>query len=57
MLPLRSFEGPKFELATCNLGEADCATQLAFSKQARLKLFRGAPATVPGVLAAINSVM
>ena len=47
--PLRSLEGTSFKLATCDLGEEACNTEFAFPAGSKLKLFRGAPATVSDV--------
>jgi len=57
VLPLRSSEGASFQLATCDVGEADCATQFSFTKTSQLVLFRGAPATVQEVQSALASIM
>ena len=54
VLPLRPHEGAAFKLATCDLFQEDCATELAFSKSSKLKLFRGAPPTVSDVLNALQ---
>jgi len=47
--PLRPLESSAFSLVTCDLGQEDCSTHFTFSRQAKLKLFRGAPATVADV--------
>jgi hypothetical protein len=54
--PLRKLEGNAFSLATCDIGETNCNTTFSFQKGSRLKLFRGAPATVPDVAAALASL-
>ena len=56
VLPLRSLEGQSFALATCDIGESDCATQFAFTRDSQLILFRGAPATVQGVQQALAAL-
>jgi len=56
VLPLRELEGDSFRLATCDIGEYSCSTQFAFERGSKLKLFRGAPATVPDVAAALASL-
>jgi len=56
VMPLRSLEGDAFKLATCDIGESSCSTTFAFTKGSKLKLFRGAPATVPDVAAALASL-
>merc|ERR1719460_3344646 len=53
VLPLRKFEGASFSLATCDLHEADCRTDISFDKKAKLKLFRGAPSTINDVSRAL----
>jgi len=53
VLPLRKYEGASFSLATCDLHEPDCSTELSFSKNSKLKLFRGAPATLADVASAL----
>lgn len=47
--PLRAVEGPSFTLATCDIGEVDCATSFSFTRDSELVLFRGAPPTVQAV--------
>jgi hypothetical protein len=49
--PLRELEGGRYglELATCDVGEPDCTTSFSFTRDSRLLLFRGAPATVRDV--------
>jgi len=54
--PLRPLEGSSFQLATCDIGEADCATTFSFGPGARLLLFRGAPATVQDVQALMTGM-
>jgi hypothetical protein len=56
VLPLRPLEGHSFQLATCDIGETDCATSFSFSRTSRLVSFRGAPATVQGVSSALASL-
>lgn len=51
--PLRHFEGDSFSLVACDVGQPDCSTSLAFTKSSKLKLFRGAPATVRDVTTAL----
>jgi len=53
--PLRALESPAFSVFACNIGEADCSLPFSFGKHDRLKLFRGAPATVPDVMGAVRS--
>jgi hypothetical protein len=54
--PLRKFEGESFALSTCDLGEEDCSATFSFTRQSKLRLFRGAPATVAGVLSALSAM-
>jgi len=54
--PLRSLEGEAFQLATCDIGEEACSTSFSFTKASRLRLFRGAPATVSDVQTALNHI-
>ena len=54
--PLRQFESPAFSLHTCDIGEVGCSSSFSFSKSARLRLFRGKPATIKDVTAAIESL-
>lgn len=62
VLPLRHRELPgalrsaSFELATCDVGETACSTTFSFGRHARLRLFRGEPATVAGVAGALRSL-
>lgn len=49
VLPLRAFEGDRFQLAACDIGQPDCRFSFSFGKDSKLKLFRGAPATVHDV--------
>jgi len=47
--PLRPAEkksNGNLELFVCDLGQTHCAASFGFPKDARLKLFRGAPAAV-----------
>ena len=53
--PLRALENEAFQVYACNIGQADCSLPFSFSKSMRLKLFRGAPATVPAVMRAVQS--
>ena len=54
-MPLRSLESDSFKLSTCDVGEEDCATTFSFSKKAKLRLFQGAPVTVPTVARAVRA--
>ena len=65
VLPLRPNEGTsphgaqqtkRFELVTCDIDEVDCQASFGFGKASRLTLFRGAPATVAAVQAALESL-
>ena len=48
-------DGPCFATELLKpLFQEDCATELAFSKSSKLKLFRGAPPTVSDVLNALQ---
>jgi len=51
--PLRPLEEPGFTLATCDVKQEDCSTFFSFSRNSKLKLFRGAPPTVAEVQAAV----
>ena len=55
VLPLRPYEGASFSLATCDLHEPSCATELSFAKSSKLRLFRGAPPTVDDVITALET--
>jgi len=55
VLPLRSAEGDNFRLAACDLHQPDCSMGFSFTKKSKLKLFRGAPATVADVSAALEA--
>ena len=50
---LRKYEGESFHVSTCDIGQADCSSSFTFTRDSRLKLFRGAPATVRDVLNAV----
>ena len=54
--PLRSFESPAFSLYTCDIGETGCSSSFRFSKNAKLRLFRGKPSTINDVTAALASL-
>lgn len=54
VLPLRSAEGGNFRIAACDLHQPDCAMGFDFTKKSKLKQFRGAPATVRDVSAALH---
>ena len=54
--PLRPYEGSSFQLAACDIGEADCSTTFSFGPAAKLLLFRGAPATVQDVQAILTGM-
>lgn len=54
--PLRKAEAASkgaFELFVCNVGQPDCAVSFFFPRGSRLKLFRGAPAAIHEVQAAL----
>lgn len=54
--PLRAAEAKaagRFQLFTCDLEQVDCTASFGFPKDARLKLFRGAPAAIHEVLHAL----
>merc|ERR1712087_974074 len=53
--PLRPFEGDSFSLVACNVGQPDCSASFAFTKSSKLKVFRGAPATVHDVSNALRA--
>ena len=55
--PLRGREGESFSLSTCDIGEEACAASFSFGKASKLRLFRGAPATIPGVSEALDSIL
>ena len=54
--PLRGFESPAFSLYTCDIGETGCSSSFRFSKNAKLRLFRGKPSTINDVTAALASL-
>jgi len=57
--PLRAAEAASagaFELYVCNVGDADCTASFSFPRSARLRLFRGAPAAIHEVQAALAAL-
>ena len=56
VMPLRDYESPAFSLHTCDIGEERCASAFTFTKSSRLRLFRGKPATIKDVAAALASL-
>ena len=49
------FSVQAFRIFTCNVGQEDCAADFSFSKDSRLKLWRGAPPTIAETLAAASA--
>jgi len=53
--PLRVHEADSFQLSACDIYQPDCSTTFSFSKSSKLKLFRGAPATIRDVSQALHA--
>lgn len=53
--PLRAVEGEAFRIFTCDVAQEDCSTSFSFTKESKLKLWRGAPPTVEDTLRAVSA--